>query len=171
MPSPCFIRAPAECQRCRGNNGDQEPDCTEHLPSAAEDSRPKQTDSSPPRPPRSRLIDRYAASKQFHWDAARERYCHSNGSSILKCTGGFNWELYSSAGHPVRRLWVTEQSLSNGGVEIASDLWELIRNSSSRSALIVEGETGQAVELSGDELEKWIATGAVTGFPAKASII
>jgi hypothetical protein len=117
------------------------------------------------------LIDRYALNKGFHWDSAHQRYCHPDGSWLQKgdC-GNFNWERHSANGMTVCRLWVSEQRLSNNGIEIAADLWDLIKRSPAASTIVLEGDDDDAEEYRGTQLLRMVDEAKLTLYPAKYRI-
>ena len=53
------------------------------------------------------------------------------------------------------------------GVEVAADLWELIRRSPASAAIVLEGEDDQAEEYRGTQLLKMINQAQLKLFPAK----
>jgi len=117
------------------------------------------------------LIARYAAAKGYHWDPADNRFIHPDGSSFRKSeSGGFNWQRHSANGMVMSRLWVSEQSLSNNGIEIAADLWEMIKRAPALSVVVLEGDDGRAEEYRGLQLLKMVNEAQLRLYPAKYRI-
>ena len=116
------------------------------------------------------MIEQYAQLKGFHWDAAHDRYVHPDGSWLQKSEGSFNWARYASGGEVKAHYWVSEQCLLNGGIEIAAECWELVRREPVTRGLIVQSEDHRPLELTGVELVRMEAGGAITLYPAKYRI-
>lgn len=121
----------------------------------------------PKRPHEPTLIEQYALLKGFHWDAAHDRYVHSDGSWLQKCEGSFNWARHAPSGEVKAHYWVSEQCLLNGGIEIAAECWELVRRDPVTRGLIVQSEDRRPLELTGVELVRMEAGGAITLYPAR----
>ncbi len=135
--------------------------------------------SAPSRPTRVRrpredddpvLIARFARKNGYIWNPIQRRYTHVDGTWLQKCDGGFNWERYSADGDVLCRYWVSEQSLANGGIEIAADLWELIKRAPNESGLVLEDDDEQPEEISGAELVQMVHENMLGLFPAKYRI-
>lgn len=135
-------------------------------------------ENSPPRPRRElqsrdtdspTLISRFAAAKGYSWSGNRERFVHSDGSWLQKCEpgSGFNWELHAGTGEVLRRYWVTEQSLANGGIEVAAALWELLKQDPARTGFVLERADDGAQEVLGTQVLKLLDKEVLAIFPAK----
>jgi len=70
----------------------------------------------------------------------------------------------------VCRLWVSEQRLSNNGIEIAADLWDLIKRSPAASTIVLEGDDDDAEEYRGTQLLRMVDEAKLTLYPAKYRI-
>ena len=126
----------------------------------------------PPRPPHPQpptLIQRYTKVKGFRWEGEKQRYVHRDGRWIEQSEGSFNWECHAADGGVLRRLWVNAQCLDRG-VEVAADLWEMVKQAPAVSAFVLIDEKGEPQEFSGEQLLALEAKGLVTLFPAKYRI-
>lgn len=112
------------------------------------------------------LIARYAKARGYRWDDLRQRYVDPDENWLQKCEGSFNWERYSSQGEVVCRYWISKQCLANGGIQVASDLWELVRKNPSQTGLVLEDGDGKPHELGGAELVQMVDSGRLGLFPA-----
>ncbi len=127
------------------------------------DRKPRDVDENPP------LIAKFAVSRGFRWDGARDAYVHADGTQMVKAEGLFPWE-HRHGERMLCRYWPSEQCLTKGGIELGADLWELIRKSPDTTALVLLGEDSRPLSLRGSEIVKMIQGGAVTLFPAKYRI-
>lgn len=129
------------------------------------------THTEPPVPkpqpePHVSLIDLYAKLTGFRWDRRRALYVHHSGRTLGKCQGVFNYELVSTAGNTERRLWVSEQCLTDG-VEISADLWDVVSRTPQDCSVALIAPDGQPRDLLGPELLRMTKSGDVKLFPAK----
>ena len=137
---------------------DDPDDSAENEPTRATRDRKPRTDPT--------LIAQYAALKGYRWSDALNRYQHSDGTWIEKAEGTFNWQKISATGVVIRRYWVSEQCLMSGGIELAAELWELVKNYTGTAGLILKSQDGRPHEFSGDELVKMVDGGALKLYPA-----
>jgi len=122
--------------------------------------QPRNIDNNPP------LISQFAKARGYAWDSALDAYVHQDGSTIHQSNGVFGWE--QRLGDEVLcRYSATEQCLTRGGVEIAAELWDLLRKSQQTTALILNGEDHRPHALSGSDLVRMVDGESLTLFPAK----
>src|SRR5205085_616336 len=86
----------------------------------------------------STLIARYARQRGFRWNVESKQYVHPDGRCVGKSASPFNWEERAGDGDLLNRLWVSDQNLANG-VEIAADLWLLMKEAPSATVIVVVG--------------------------------
>jgi len=115
------------------------------------------------------LIARFAAANGFAWDPIRGLYANSHGATLRKAHSPLDWERWSAQNQCESRYWVSEQCLARG-IEVPADVWELIRTSPERYAMILEDNEGKAVEHRGTSLIKMIDSETLGLFPAKYRI-
>lgn len=117
-------------------------------------------DDNPP------FIARYAVENNFQWDPREKAYTRIDGMRLCKSQPPFNWEYWDQIRMRCRYV-VCEQSLTDSGVEIASDAWELIRKYPGSTGLIFRGEDGRPTPISGGDLVRMVQGEALTLFPFK----
>lgn len=115
------------------------------------------------------LMDRFTRMQGYRYDGTRKQYIHQDGSILVPKKGGFNLEKYLN-GEVVFRFWVTEQCLATRGIDIASDLWELILKYPETSALVLEDPEGEPTILTGAQLMEMKDRGEITLHVAKYRI-
>jgi hypothetical protein len=111
----------------------------------------------------------FAASREFKWDSASERYIRPDGCIINKCEAPFHYELISPDGEILRRFWVSEQSIVRG-VELPAEIWDLLTNYPSSTSLILTDEQNHLAEFSGEEIIRMKDAGLVKLYPSKYRI-
>lgn len=129
--------------------------------------------STPPRTassPTSTLVGRYASRRGFRWDRSSRQYLHVDGRCIGKSASPFNWEERDTDGEPLTRLWVTDQNIATG-VEVAADLWLLLKDAPNASSLVTVGNDHEPCALSGDELLAFQQAGQVKLYPSRYRIV
>ncbi len=146
-----------------------------------QDERPPEhkEDSTPEQPPAtsrnassadSTLISRYARTRGFHWNGDSKQYAHPDGRCVGKSASPFNWEERAADGDLINRLWVSDQKLANG-VEIAADLWVLMKEAPSATIIVVLGSDHEPCILSGDEVLALQQTGQVKLYPSRYRLV
>jgi hypothetical protein len=122
-----------------------------------------------PEPRQEPLFKRYAVAMGFNWDDTRQRFVHSDGTWIEKCESPFRWRRYDLEGSVITRYWVSQQCLTQG-VEIAAELWELIRGNPEECHLILLDEEDRPREIGGKDLLSMVEDGVIKLYPAKYRI-
>jgi len=128
-------------------------------------------DETPPRRERQvPLFDRFALAHGYRWDGTRHRFIHPDGSWIERCERPFHWQRFNVAGEVTTRYWAAQQCLTRGGVEIAAELWELLRGNPEGCYLILVDGEDRLRELAGQDLIRMVADKVITLYPAKYRI-
>lgn len=130
----------------------------------------KGRDKAPRKPKAPPLMERYALSKGFHWEASRNRFLNRDGSFICKCDPPFNWVRYNSFGHLIMRYWASQQCLNTSGIELDSEVWELIIGDPSTTALLIVDPYDNPQVLTGETLLRMKDHGEITLCAAKYRI-
>lgn len=115
------------------------------------------------------LFERFAVASGYRWDQARQRFVHADGSWIERCESPFHWRRFDAAGDVTTRYWASQQCLTTG-VEIAAELWELVRGNPGGCCLILVDGDDRPMELSGQALIRMVEDRVVTLYPAKYRI-
>lgn len=124
---------------------------------------------TPRRSPSVPLFERFATASGYRWDAARQRFVHADSSWIEKCESPFHWRKFDVTGNVLTRFWASRQCLMRG-VEIAAELWELVRGSPGEYCLILLDSDDRPRELAGPDLIRMVEDKVVTVYPAKYRI-
>jgi hypothetical protein len=82
----------------------------------------------------------------------------------------FNWEEHAADGSLITHLWVNEQKLTIG-IEVAAELWSLIKESPSASAIVVRGDDHAPCSLTGHELLELQKDGQITLYPSRYRLV
>jgi hypothetical protein len=98
------------------------------------------------------LIERYTKDLGYQWNEEKNRYVHRNGSWFQHGEEGFNWELFSRNGEIMSRFWVSSQCLETKGIEINAEIWELIKQNPTTTAMVIQDESGRPCAFTGDEM-------------------
>jgi hypothetical protein len=152
------------------SNEDEEPEPDE---SEEETETGAEQPSTPQRnapSPNSTLIGRYASRRGFRWDRRSRQYLHVDGRRIGKSSSPFNWEERDSDGEPLARFWVTDQNIATG-VEVAADLWLLLKDAPNVSSLVTVGNDHEPCVLSGEELLAFQQAGQIKLYPSRYRIV
>jgi len=129
-------------------------------------------DSPPRRRKESSLFDlfsRFVVARGYRWDDIRQRFVHPDGSWMERCESPFHWRRFDADGKVVTRYWVSPQCLARG-VEIAAELWELLRRSPTECCLVLRDGDGRPRELPGPDLIRMVNDKVITLYPAKYRI-
>lgn len=116
------------------------------------------------------LFNRYAKAMGFSWDYTRQRFVHPDGTWIERCESPFHWRSFDLKGNVINSYWSSQQCLTRGGVEIAAELWELIRSNPGECRLILVDEADRPRELAGKDLIRMKEDKVITLYPAKYRI-
>lgn len=136
-----------------------------------EDAEPEKEQPPTRREPRQPILfERFALDRGFRWDHPRQRFAHPVGSWIERCNSPFHWQRFDVEGNVVTRYWASQQCLSRGGVEIASEVWELIRGMPESCSLILVDEADRPIELAGINLVRMVEDKRIKLYPAKYRI-
>lgn len=112
------------------------------------------------------LFERFVLAKGYRPHPAGPGFIHPTGSKILRVDGLLPWAEYDAAGQLVRRYWAGEACLSGSGVQIASELWDMIRHRPDEISLVFENENHQPVEFTGSALLQLVSKQRLQVFPA-----
>lgn len=112
------------------------------------------------------LIERFASENGYRWSHEKNDYRHANGSVLMRCSGTFHWEAYGPDGSLLQRYWLAEKRFDCRGVEIPSELWELVGKFPELSSLVLLGEADGPLLLRGQQLCEMRQLGQVILFPA-----
>jgi hypothetical protein len=112
------------------------------------------------------LFERFAAGIGYRWDAAQERFVRDDGCSIRRSAPPFHWEECEPAGTPVRRYWVSDQSLEGRGVEIGADVWGYFQKWPEACAAVMVDRQGRPRMMDGAELARRVREGRIRLYPA-----
>lgn len=183
-PEPQISTAPAsseeEAQPERDDSNeqkDEEPESDESEqdvePAEEETETGAEHASTTPRnasSPDSTLIGRYASQRGFRWDRHGRHYVHVDGRCIGKSASPFNWEERDTNGETLIRFWVTDQNIATG-VEVAADLWLLLKDAPNASSLVTVGNDHEPCALAGDELLAFQQAGQIKLYPSRYRIV
>ncbi|QSZ66151.1 ATP-binding protein [Methanofollis aquaemaris] len=103
------------------------------------------------RPQRCSLIEIFA--EQYHYQRAQSNghFTHSDGSWIQRCDGPFQWEILSSDGNVLGRLWI-EDGILRRGIEMPAEVWGMIEKDPKKSAVLFRAEDDGVDVISGTAL-------------------
>ena len=114
------------------------------------------------RSPKPSLIERFATVKGYMKDGD-ERFFRADGSFIVKANGmRFPWELFSSSGELLQCYWLKDHCLQTDPLDLAAEIWNLCDKSPQKYCLILTDESGDPVEISGNELQEMRDRGEIT---------
>jgi hypothetical protein len=125
---------------------------------ATGDSRRPQ--DKPPKPKEPTFMDRYARARGFHWRDDERCYSHANGAWIAKGDSPFSWHEHVNSNEVAKRLFVAEETLTNG-VEIPSELWRLMEINPDSIAMVLRADDGEPNEWSASDLKALHAAGQI----------
>jgi len=112
------------------------------------------------------LFKRYAMACGYRWDPAQGRFIHPDGSWIGHCPSPFHWRRFDAAGNVVASYWVSRRRLESG-VEIAAELWEMLRGDPTGCCLVLLDGDGRPRELPGPDLIRMVNDEVIALYPAK----
>jgi hypothetical protein len=113
------------------------------------------------------LMTQFAKQKGFYWDGAQKCYLRKKDDScIVPANGPFQWEWHDAKQNRVWRFWVAEQSFVQGGVEVATEVWEMIKKHPEFSAMVLRQPNGLPQAVSGNDLMKMVEGGSLKLYPA-----
>jgi len=123
-----------------------------------------------PKPPKPSIMERFAAAHGFRKDGDG-RFFHSNGEWICKTQGmRFPWERRTATGEVVCYYWDADHCLDHEALQLAADIWHLLKDTPARYALILAASDGKPLEMSGTELQELEKTGKLKLYPASYRI-
>jgi len=115
-------------------------------------------------------MERFAAAHGFRKDGDG-RFFHSNGEWICKTQGmRFPWERRTATGEVVCYYWDADHCLDHEALQLAADIWHLLKDTPARYALILAASDGKPLEMSGTELQELEKTGKLKLYPASYRI-
>lgn len=124
------------------------------------------------RPPKPKLIERYAKALGFSRDSAEGRYYHDDGSWIERAGGAsFPWERYWASGQLQQCYWVKDHCIEREPLQLGADVWELCDKSPEKYSLLLADPDGTPVEYSGHRLRVLRDSGQLTLFPANYRLV
>jgi len=112
------------------------------------------------------LFKRYAMACGYRWNPAQGRFIHPDGSWIGHCPSPFHWRRFDAAGNVVASYWVSRHRLESG-VEIAAELWEMLRGDPTGCCLVLMDGDGRPRELPGPDLIRMVNDEVIALYPAK----
>ncbi|RJP72901.1 MAG: hypothetical protein C4532_05115 [Candidatus Abyssobacteria bacterium SURF_17] len=140
-----------------------------HPPGSDEDEKPE-TERSGRKPRQPLLFERFTAAHGYSWTETKGRFVHPDGSWIERCESPFHWRRFDVTGNITICYWASQQCLSRGGVEIAAELWDLIRANPEGCCLILVDEDDRPKEISGVDIIQMVKDKRITLYPAKYRI-
>ncbi len=103
-----------------GEQGEEEPPDPDEA-----DPQPEPT-RKPPTPRQGPLIARFAKSKGFRPTGVKNEWAHQDGSRLEHTSDIFPW-VHKDGDRVIQRFWIAEQSLTRSGIDLGSDVWEMLR--------------------------------------------
>lgn len=126
----------------------------------------------PQRPPKTKLIERYAKALGFSKDNAEGRFYHEDGNWIERVSGAsFPWDRYSATGELHQCYWVKDHCIEREPLQLEADVWELCDKHPEKYTLLLAGPDGTPVEYSGHRIRELRDSGRLTLFPANYRLV
>jgi hypothetical protein len=121
---------------------------------------------APSKSPKPSIMERFAAAHGFRKDGDG-RFFHPTGGWIAKTQGmRFPWERRTPTGELVCYYWDAERCLDDEPLQLAAEVWHLLKDAPARYALILAAQDGNPLELSGAKLLELERAGKLKLYPA-----
>jgi hypothetical protein len=139
-----------------GKSGEETHDVSEGSPAENdEEDEPRAPRTSPSRPRKAPLIERYALSKGFAAHSSGG-FHHPSGLAIEPDSGGiFEWRLRNASGDHLRGILPIECCLLAEPLELSHEVWAYSKKYPESSLLLLTDGSGEPWELAGEDLHRF----------------
>lgn len=136
-------------------NGDPDPISREEQPPERDQPEPAlEPTRKPPTPRPDPLIARFAKSKGFRPTGNKNEWVHQDGSRLEHTGDIFPW-VHKEGDRVIQRFWIAEQSLTRSGIDLGSDVWEMLRKHPEHCSFVLS-EDERPLVLTGTTLLRMV---------------
>ena len=119
-----------------------------------------------PRPPRRKLIERFAQTMGFAMNGT-DKFKHTDGRSMERTSGNvFPWELISGQGDILQYYWPKEHCIQQEPLQLDADKWELCQRFPGLYSLVLIDVHGLPFPVPGSELVEMRKQDRLVLYPA-----